>query len=111
MMNSRPEFTKLLQLRSKTDRQLIAFITSRLNAGLNYARLVIEPRSDSDWASAEAFHAGAAKACDEVGALLPWVNDVTNAERRRLELKLEQLRELLNESTIHAGMRVQTACS
>jgi hypothetical protein len=28
-----------------------------------------------------------------------------------LESKLEQLRELLDEFSIHAGMRVQTACS
>ena len=110
-MNSRPEFTKLIELRSKTDRQLVAIITSRLDVGLHYARLVPDPGSDSNWASAEAFQASAEKAYDEVRALLPWVYDVTRAERRRLESKLEQLRELLDESTIHAGMRVQTACS
>lgn len=110
-MNSRPESTKLVELRSKTDRQLVAFITSRLDFGLNYARLVADPESDSNWTSAEAFQATAAKAYDEVRALLPWVNDVTKAERRRLESKLEQLRELLDESSIHAGMRVHTACS
>jgi hypothetical protein len=110
-MDSRWEVTKLIELRSKTDRQLVAFINSRLNAGLSYARLVAAPESDSRWASTEAFQAGAVKAYDEVRALLPWVKDITMAERRRLELKLEQLRELLYESTIHAGIRVQTACS
>jgi len=110
-MNGRPEFTKLIELRSKTDRQLVALINSRLDAGLTCARLVTDPGSDSKWASAEAFQAGAIRAHDEVRALLPWVNDVTMSERRRLELKLEQLRELLDESTIHAVMRVQTACS
>jgi hypothetical protein len=109
-MNSRPEFTKLIELRSKTDRQLVVFITSRLDAGLTYARMVVDPGSDSNWASAEAFQSNAIKAYEEVRALLPWVS-VTQAERRRLELKMEQLRDLLNESTIHAGMRVQTACS
>jgi hypothetical protein len=110
-MNSRPEFPKLLELRSKTDRQLVALITSRLDAGLNYARLVTSPGPDVSWASSETFQASAARAYDEVCALLPWVSDVTRAERLRLESKLEQLRELLDESTIHAGMRVATACS
>jgi hypothetical protein len=110
-MNSRPEFTKLVELRSKTDRQLVAYINNRLDAGLTYARLRIERGPDSNWASAETFRATATKAHDEVCALLPWVSDVTRAERLPLELKLEQLRELLDESTIHAGMRVATACS
>jgi hypothetical protein len=110
-MNSRPELTKLDELRSKTDRQLVRFITSRLDVGLNYARLVGDPESDRGWASAEAFQSCAVKAYDEARSLLPWVNDLSKAERRRLESKLQQLGELLEESTIHAGMRVQTACS
>ena len=110
-MNSRSELTKLIELRSKTDRQLLALITSRLDAGLNYARLVTSPDPEVSWTSSETFQASAARAYDEVCALLPWVSDVTRAERRRLESKLEQLRELLDESTIHAGMRVATACS
>jgi len=110
-VNSRLEVTKLIELRSKTDRQLVAIITSRLDFGLNYAKLVNRPNPDSNWASAETFQTGAAKAYDEVRALLPWVNGVTKAERQRLEAKLEQLRELRDESTIHAGMRVATACS
>jgi hypothetical protein len=108
-MDSRPELTKLDELRSKTDRQLVRFITSRLDVGLNYARLVADP--EAGWASAEAFQSRAAKAYDEARSLLPWVNDLSKAERRRLESKLQQLGELLEESTIHAGMRVQTACS
>src|SRR5580693_9398115 len=110
-MNSRPELNKLVELRSKTDRQLVRFITSRLDVGLNYARLVADPESDRSWVSAEAFESRAAKAYEEARSLLPWVQDLSNAERRRLESKLEQLGELLEESTIHAGLRVQTACS
>jgi len=110
-MNSRPESTKLVELRSKTDRQLVTFIISRLDVGNDFARLAAISESKCDWASAEAFQARAQKACEEVRALLPWVNLLTRAERRRLELKLEQLRELLDESTNHAGLRVQTACS
>lgn len=110
-MNTRPESTKLIELRSKTDRQLVAFITNRLEAGLSYARLVAGPEVDSNWASAETFEANALKAYDEVRALLPWVHDMSKLEHRRLEVKLEQLRDLLEEPTIHAGMRIQTACS
>jgi hypothetical protein len=109
-MNSRPEFNKLIELRSKTDRQLIVLITNRLDAGLTYARLVVNLGSSHNRASGEAFQTDALEAYDEVRALLPWVS-LTQAERRRLELKMDQLRDLLNESTIHAGMRVQTACS
>jgi hypothetical protein len=110
-MNSRPELSKLIELRSKTDRQLVQFITSRLDAGLDAARLLADVGYHINWASVEAYQASATKAYEEARALLPWVTEVTRLERRRLELKLEQLRELLDESTIHAEMRVQTACS
>ena len=36
-MNSRQQSIKLLELRSKTDRQLIALITGRLDAGLAFS--------------------------------------------------------------------------
>jgi len=110
---NRPELTKLAELRSKTDRQLARFINGRLDQGLNYARLLAHPDSDLDWTnwtSTESFPANARKAYAEARSLLPWVN-VAGTERRRLESKLEDLRELLDESTIRAEMRVQTACS
>jgi len=110
-MKSRPEFTKLVELRSKTDRQLVRFIHSRLDAGLYYVRLAADPDSDVHWTSGEAYHTSAAKAYAEVRGLMPWVGEMTKAERRRLESKWEDLRELLEGSTIHAAMRVQTACS
>jgi len=110
-MNTRPESSKLVALRSKTDRQLVAFITSRLDTGLNCALLVADRGNHDNWVSAESFQVSAERAYDEVRALLPWVTDVTQTERGQLESKLEQLRELLDEFSIHAGMRVQTACS
>ena len=110
-MDTRPEISKLSELRSKTDRQLAAFISSRLDVGLNYARLLADRESPADWTSVEAFRASAAKVYEEVQSLLPWVPDVTAVERRRLERKLEQLRNLFSQSSIHAGLRVQTACS
>ena len=110
-MNCTPDLTKLIELRSKTDRQLIQFITRRIDAGLNYARLLADPAADIGWSSVESFQINATNAYAEVHALLPWVDDITRTERQRLESKLENLRELLDESTIHAEMRVQTACS
>jgi hypothetical protein len=110
-MNNRPEATKFLELRSKTDRQLVQFIHNRLDVGLNHARILADPGTDFNWTSVDSIQASARKSYEEVCALLPWVGGVTWTERRRLESKLEDLRELLDESTIHAGMRVLTACS
>jgi hypothetical protein len=94
-MNTRQESTKLAELRSKTDRQLVALISSRLDAGLNSAPVAVDAQN----------------VYDEVSALMPCVNGLTRVERRRLESKFEQLRDLLHESNPHAGMRVQAACS
>jgi len=111
MMNTKPESLKLVELHAKTDRQLVRFITSRLEVGLNSAGLIASLELHNQWTSTETLAAGAEKAYEEVRALLPWVDGVTWAERRRLESQLEQLRELLNGSSIHAGLRTQAACS
>ena len=110
-MNSRQQSQKLLELRSRTDRQLITFITSRLDAGLNFARLVGGPDSISNWNTAEILQSKAEKAYDEVCVLMPWLGRASHAELGRLESKLHTLRELLEESTIHAELRIETACS
>ncbi len=89
--------SKLAQLRSKTDRQLIAVIGGRLDAGFDYAR-----RGD---------YAQAGKAHHEVCGLLPRVDGLTLAERRRLESKLARLGDALEEPTDRAGLQVQTAAS
>lgn len=96
-MKTRPDSTKLQQLRSKTNCQLVALIHRRLDFGLHVVQ--------------SGLHAGAVEAYDEAHALLPWVDDVAYIERRRLQSKLDDLRGLLEESTIHAELRVQTACS
>ena len=110
-MTSRQPTDKFIELRSKTDRQLIAFITSRLDSGLNYARLGTGPDSISDWNSAGMYQDRAERAYDEARLLLPWIDGAFCADRRRLESKLQNLRTLLEESTIHAELRVETACS
>ncbi|HTS29447.1 MAG TPA: hypothetical protein VMH81_26440 [Bryobacteraceae bacterium] len=96
-MNRRAESTRLTELRAKTDRQLVALIDHRLDAGLKVARTSLE--------------AEARKAYTEVRALWPWVHHLTFAERRRLESKLDDLHQLLNQSAVHAAVRLQTACS
>ena len=77
-MNHNP---KLAELRAKTDRQLVILLRSRLDGGL-------------------ASRAQAKRAYAEVRVLLPTVREVTEAERRRLELKLARLRGFLEERPV-----------
>jgi len=97
-MNTRTESSKLFELRAKTDRQLVVFITNRLDSGLRLA-------------GREAYRAEAERIYEEVSALLPWVRDITKAERRLLESKLAQLREVLDDFSSDAELNVETACS
>jgi hypothetical protein len=84
--------SKLAQLRAKTDRELVILIQSTLEDGL---------RSRGE----------AERAYSEVRALLPTVREVTEAERRRLELELARLRGLLDERPMRATAHMQAACS
>ena len=81
-MNTRPESSKLVELRSKTDRQLVQLITRRLEAA---ARL----------AAGEEFQRPVEGACEEVRRLLPFI---PRADRRRFEARLQELREILHPS-------------
>jgi hypothetical protein len=88
--------TKLTQLRSKTDRQLIAVISRRLDAGCDYARR-------GQYLQAE-------KAYDEVRVLLPCVDRLRPSEKLlQLEARLARLGETLEESSGANAARVQTA--
>jgi hypothetical protein len=84
--------SKLAELRAKTDRELVILIGSALDDGL---------RSRAE----------AERAYSEVRALLPTVPDVTEAERRRWEMDLARLREVLDERPVHAMGRMHAACS
>src|ERR1700675_4072756 len=81
---------KLLQLRAKTDRQLMDFIYSKLEAGLNFAALAETLYSDGNWASAERSLELADEALNEVHLLLPVLSE---RQRRDLEPKVNILRE------------------
>jgi hypothetical protein len=83
---------KLAQLRAKTDRELVILIGSTLEDGL---------RSRGE----------AERAYSEVRALLPTVREVTEAERRRWEMDLARLREVLDERPVHALGRMHAAGS
>jgi hypothetical protein len=80
METLKPE--KLLQLRAKTDRQLLDFIHSKLEAGLSFAAM-------ADRASAQ-------RLLNEVQLLLPVLNE---KQRRDLDPKLNKLRETLERKT------------
>lgn len=97
-MNTSRESSRLSELRAKTDRQLVTFITNRLNSGLRLAGI-------------DAYRAETGRIYDEVSALLPWVYDLTEAERLVLDAKLVQLRESLDDLSSDAELKVQTACS
>ena len=75
-MTTRPDNFKLVELRSKTDRELVKLITRKLEAAASLA-------------GAEG-HTPVARACDEVRRLLPFV---PRADRRRFEARLRELGE------------------
>ena len=100
---------KLLQLRAKTDRQLMDFIYSKLEAGLNFAALAETLYSDGNWASAERSRELADEALNEVLLLLPVM---TERQRRDLEPKVNILRETARRLSVsRESPRTRTAAS
>jgi hypothetical protein len=83
-MSNQPEATRLTALRARTDGQLIALINRRLDHGL---------RSDFSCADAERIYW-------EVSQLLPVVYGASQAERRRLEVKLARLGASLRSACV-----------
>jgi hypothetical protein len=82
--------SKLAELRSRTDRQLIQIINSELERGLHLALLAAETEAAYHFGVTELHDAEAEKACAYALSLLQRVDD-TN-ERQRLESKLLRLR-------------------
>ena len=87
-------YSKLAELRAKTDRQLIFVIARRLEAGLEHANQGSKMQARS--------------AQREVRSLMPLVDRIPAPEKHRLETKLARLEAVLREST--GRLRVQTAC-
>jgi hypothetical protein len=85
-MNTWQQTSKLVELRSKTDRQLVELVTRTLEAAMCFART-------------EEFHARAERAADEVRRLVPYL---PKSERRRVEARLAEIAETLRP-TAHAA--------
>jgi hypothetical protein len=90
MMNTE----KLLQLRAKTDRQLLDLVHSKLDAGLHFAASVDLDRADY--------------ALREAEELLPAINE---KQSRELYPKVNRLRDELNRLRHRESPRAQAACS
>ena len=88
MMNSE----KLLQLRAKTDRQLLDFVYSKVQAGLHFAALFDLDRADC--------------ALREAEELLPAINE---KQRRELDPKVSKLRDALARLRVCESPRVLAA--
>lgn len=108
-MEPRAGTHRLAEFRAKTDYQLHALIANRLDRGLSFARLLLDPEVRERWASVDEFTNNAEKAYREAAHLMPVLRDIPVAERRRLESRLLQLREILDCAAICAGPRMQAA--
>lgn len=108
-MSNTAEFSKLAELRVKTDRELVRIIEGELERGLRLALIGPGPKIVNHFDSTKPPHASAAKAYADAVKLLPKVDDMT--ERGRLQSKLKQLREALDRVSAPDESRVQAAYS
>jgi hypothetical protein len=76
-MTTRQETSKLVELRTKTDRQLLELIGRTLEAALVFAQ-------DGQYCRAE-------RACEEVRRLLPWIS---RSDRRHFESRLAEIADM-----------------
>jgi hypothetical protein len=100
---------KLNELRGKTNRQLASLISNKLDRGLAFARVLEGQESRQDWASTDHFLLNAEREFSEASAWLPLLVGGSQLERRRLEFKRNQLRDLLDR-VASVPMRAHAAC-
>jgi lipopolysaccharide export system protein LptA len=81
---------KLLQLRQKTDQELIRLVTNRLQSATQKARQIVDGNVEVSSASAEKAHA-------DTAALVSVISSASEGERIRLENELKELRRLLDQ--------------
>ena len=79
-----PRDAKLLELRRKTDRDLLILVERELHRGLTLAELAASKQSP--------LHARAETAYATVSLLLPKIENLSQDERRRLEGMIKDLR-------------------
>jgi hypothetical protein len=103
-MESRTQFFKLQELRTKTDRQLVIIIDKALDLAFRFASLA---ESKYQGISAELPRNRAQISFAEAAKLMTRVENLD--ERRRLEAKLQQLREDLDR--LATPLRARTAYS
>jgi hypothetical protein len=90
------ESSKLEELRSKTDQQLIKIIDSDLDAGIHAARQALNSAGRRT-VSAKQSYCRAERAHGDVSRLLPFMCEVAGDEFERWEVKLGLLGNLLKE--------------
>ena len=79
---------KLLELRRKTDRDLLILVRRELDRGLTLAGVAATKESP--------LYEQAEKAYQEVKAVLPRISGLDRCQHREFELKLKELREALD---------------
>jgi DNA-binding transcriptional MerR regulator len=100
---------KFLQLRAKTDRQLLDFIHSKLEAGLNFAALAEILYTLGNRESADRSLERADQALNEVQRLAPVIDE---EQSRALDPKLNKLRVALGRLSMHRDSpKTRTAAS
>lgn len=108
-MTTSAEIHKLAEFRAKTDHQLHELIRTKLERGLSFAKLLLDDEARERWANLDEFANRADQSYQEVSRLLPLLRGISAAERRRLESRLSQLREILDCAAMCAVPRVQAA--
>jgi hypothetical protein len=107
-MNTPSESSKLVELRAKTDRQLLDLIGSRVDAGLSLARMAADESRIACSTKAQLLEAKARMGYEEARRLLPLVRGISRAELHLVERRLEQLGQSLDGTPV--SERIRAAC-
>ena len=104
------DMPKLAQLRARTDRQLVEFISARLDHGFSYARVLAGQDAQPQWTTVREFQQRADDAWREAHHLLPALNGIAETERAALLRRAELLREILDQFAAETYPVKRAAC-
>ncbi|MGO9095847.1 MAG: hypothetical protein ACLQGV_11540 [Bryobacteraceae bacterium] len=104
-MSIASERAKLAILRARTDRQLIGLIRSELERGLYLADTCAASDCQCDGQHREQVE----RAYTDALRLLPRIDGLSQAERRRIEAQLSQLQGTLDRLPVAGQPRARTA--
>jgi hypothetical protein len=93
--------SKLVELRRRTDRDLVILVERELNRGLTVAEVATTKESP--------LYAQAESAYEMVKTWLPLLSGLNRDERRELELKLKELSSALNRLAAETKKRLASA--